>query len=169
MTAFPTATAILICASGTIIGKLNGEIAATTPSGYFAEYALIFPPTLTEYSPFTKCGAPIAKSTDSIPRVTSPFASSIVFPLSRQIIAKSSSKCCVNKLRKFNKTCARFATETSRHAGNAACASAMASRVSSLVASGTFAMTSPVVGLKTSPNRPLCPSTFCPPIKCVNV
>src|SRR4051812_45768026 len=54
MTELPTATAILVMASGTITGKLNGEIAATTPRGAFAEYTLIFPPTLTEYSPFNR-------------------------------------------------------------------------------------------------------------------
>ncbi|MCY1432930.1 hypothetical protein D9M71_489410 [compost metagenome] len=37
ITQFPTATAILVIASGTMTGKLNGEIAATMPNGSFRE------------------------------------------------------------------------------------------------------------------------------------
>src|SRR5690625_7100637 len=51
--AFPTATAIVLIASGTIAGKLNGEIHVTTPRGCFMEYELMSPPTLTECSPLS--------------------------------------------------------------------------------------------------------------------
>ncbi len=67
-----------------------------------------------------RCGAPMAKSTDSRPRVISPLASSNVFPLSLQIICSSFSIFSVIRLRNFKTISARLATDVLRHNGKAA-------------------------------------------------
>src|SRR5699024_12236772 len=46
ITALPTVTAITLIASGTMIGKLNGDTHVTTPNGCFIENVLMSPPTL---------------------------------------------------------------------------------------------------------------------------
>src|SRR4029078_9039370 len=49
--------------------------------------------------------------------------------------------------------------------GCAASALAIACSISALLAKGTFACTSPVLGLNTSPVRPELPATVLPPMK----
>ena len=61
--------------SGTIAGKLNGVIAATTPTGWLKLSTSIPRETPSSTSPFRRCGAAMAASTDSIPRPTSAKAS----------------------------------------------------------------------------------------------
>ena len=58
---------------------------ATTPSGWRSEWLSTLVPTFSVTSPFRRCGAPMANSTTSSPRVTSPRASSWVLPCSDEI------------------------------------------------------------------------------------
>ena len=67
---------------GTITGKLNGVMPATTPSGWRSEWLSTLVPTFSVISPLSSCGAPVANSTTSRPRVTSPMASSCTLPCS---------------------------------------------------------------------------------------
>ena len=48
---------------------------ATTPKGCISEKLSIPRPTLAEYSPFNRCGIPVANSTTSNPLVNSPMES----------------------------------------------------------------------------------------------
>ena len=66
--ALPHAIAGAAFHSGIIAGKLNGVIPAATPSGCRMEYTSMPVPALSVYSPFSKCGMPIANSTTSSPR-----------------------------------------------------------------------------------------------------
>ena len=70
---------------GTMQGKLNGVMPATTPSGWRSEWLSTLVPTFSVTSPFSRCGMPTANSTTSSPRVTSPSASSWVLPCSAEI------------------------------------------------------------------------------------
>ena len=76
---------------GTITGKLNGVMPATTPSGWRSEKLSMPPPMLSENWLFISCGAPQANSTTSSPRCTSPRASVNTLPCSRVMIRAMSS------------------------------------------------------------------------------
>src|SRR5204862_779296 len=67
---------------GTIAGKLNGVIPATTPSGCRIEYTSMPVDACSEYSDFNSVGRPQQNSITSRPRVTSPSASDSTFPCS---------------------------------------------------------------------------------------
>ena len=67
---------------GTMAGKLNGVMPAQTPTGWRREYESMPRPTSSEKAPFSRCGMPHANSTTSMPRVTSPRASSRTLPCS---------------------------------------------------------------------------------------
>ena len=73
---FPQAIAIGNIHIGTIAGKLNGVIPATTPKGCLIDQLSTLVPTFSENSPLSKCGIPHANSTTSSPLVKDPFASS---------------------------------------------------------------------------------------------
>src|SRR5438045_7153787 len=59
---------------GTIAGKLNGVIPATTPSGCRIEYTSMPVDACSEYSDLSSVGSPQQYSITSSPRVTSPSA-----------------------------------------------------------------------------------------------
>ena len=61
---------------GTIAGKLNGVMPATTPSGWRIDQLSTFVPTFSENSPLSTCGIPQENSTTSNPLIKEPFASS---------------------------------------------------------------------------------------------
>src|SRR3954468_16618585 len=71
----PHAIAIGYIHIGTIAGKLNGVMPATTPSGWRIEYESTSVETFSEYSPFARSAIPHANSITSRPRLTSPSAS----------------------------------------------------------------------------------------------
>ena len=73
---FPHAIAIGNIHIGTIAGKLNGVIPATTPNDCLIDQLSTFVPTFSENSPFNKFGIPHANSTTSNPLVNEPLASS---------------------------------------------------------------------------------------------
>ena len=147
---------------GTITGKLNGVMPATTPSGCRSEWLSTLVPTFSVISPLSSCGAPVANSTTSTPRVTSPMASSCTLPCSLVMSAASASWFCSQSSRNFAMMRARRSGGVAAHFGNAAFAAAMAFATSSWLASGTRAFRVPSAGLNTSLNRPLVPDTRCP-------
>jgi len=76
----PATTASGNIHSGIITGKLKGGIPAQTPSGYRYRSWSTPPETSRKVRPWSSVGAPHAKSTTSIPRLTSPRDSSSVLP-----------------------------------------------------------------------------------------
>ena len=67
---------------GTMAGKLNGVMPATTPTGCLIEYESTPVETFSENPPLSRCGMPQANSTTSRPRATSPAASEATLPCS---------------------------------------------------------------------------------------
>ena len=106
----PVAIAIGCIHIGTITGKLNGVIPAQTPSGWRNENESTSVETWSEYSPLSSCGIPQAYSATSMPRMTSPLASSTTLPCSEATIRASSSACCSTRLRNANITRERRTT-----------------------------------------------------------
>ena len=121
-TALPQATAIGTNHSGTMAGKLNGEITATTPSGWRMLYESTAVDTFSLKPPRTRAGMPQAYSTTSSPRCTSPAASSSTLPCSAVIAAASSARRALTISRNANSTAVRRARDTSRHERAAAAA-----------------------------------------------
>ncbi|CNU63166.1 Uncharacterised protein [Salmonella enterica subsp. enterica serovar Bovismorbificans] len=107
---------------GTIAGKLNGVMPATTPSGCINEKLSTPEPTLKEYSPLLRCGIPQANSTTSMPRVSSPSASDQTLPCSLTISAASSSRCFSSNTLNSKRIRARRSGVILLHAGKASCA-----------------------------------------------
>ena len=151
--------------SGTMAGKLNGVIPATTPTGCRSVQASMFGPTLRLYSPLRISGAAQANSTFSMPRLSSPTASSRVLPCSALISAAISFSFCSSNCLKRNMICARLAGGVLRQAGKASLAASMASCRVARSASPTALVESPVDGLNTAAVRPV-PATRSPLIKC---
>ena len=144
---FPQAMATGNIHMGTIAGKLNGVMPATTPKGWRREKLSTAVATWSEYSPFIRCGMPQANSTTSMPRATSPLASASVLPCSAESCAASALRSRCSSSRKRNSTCARRAGGVADQPGKALAAAATADFTSSVVASGTRPVTSPVAGL----------------------
>jgi hypothetical protein len=132
---------------GTIAGKLNGVIPATTPSGCRSAWLSTRVPTFSVISPFKRCGAPVANSTTSMPRWMSPLASGSVLPCSEERASASLSMSRLRSWTNFISTRARRCGLVAAQAGWAALAFSTAARTSPALASGHFACTSPVAGL----------------------
>src|SRR5690606_16375830 len=165
ITALPAAIAMGTNHSGTIAGKLNGEITTATPSGWRTECTSTLVEAFSVNMPLSRCGMPHANSTTSCPRCTSPSASECTLPCSAVMIAASSSLRELSSSRKAKSTSVRFARDASRHAGNAARAEAMTAETSSALARGTSPVTWPVAGFVTGAERP-SPSRAAPSIQC---
>ncbi|MCY1413796.1 hypothetical protein D9M71_292330 [compost metagenome] len=135
-------------------GKLNGVMPATTPSGWKSLQASMFGPTLRLYSPLRISGAAQAYSTFSIPRLSSPAASSRVLPCSSLISLEMTASFCSSSCLKRNSTWARLAGGVLRQAGKAALAASMACWMVARLARPTLRWASPVDGLNTSAVRP---------------
>ena len=88
--AFPQAMALASIHSGTITGKLNGVMPATTPERLQASCCTSMPGghLRADVEPFSSCGMPHANSTYSMPRATSPCASSSTLPCSLVTIGR---------------------------------------------------------------------------------
>ena len=136
--------------NGTIAGKLNGTIAAQTPTGWRIVSASIPRDTSSSTRPCMVVGMAQAASTISIMRATSARASAIVLPISVVTERASSSRRPSSPSRRANSLRARAITDTSRQAGRAARAACTAASRSVALDSGTRASTSPVAGLVTS-------------------
>ena len=135
---------------GTIAGKLNGTIAAQTPTGWRIVSVSTAVATFSRIRPCIVCGTADAASIISIARPTSARASGSVLPISRVTDRASSSWCASITWRKRNSQRARSIVERLRHPGNASRAAATAASTSAAPESGTRASTSPVAGLVTS-------------------
>src|SRR5579885_658862 len=115
--------------------------------------------------PLSRLGSPQQNSITSSPRVTSPSASGSTLPCSavRMRAISSRRSCTSSRMRK--KSSARRASESDRHAGNAAFAAWTAASTSSTEAKSTAPVCSPVAGLNTGPVRPDSPARREPPIQ----
>ncbi len=91
MKVLPQASAMGNIHSGTMAGKLNGVMPATTPSGWRMDQVSMPVPTCSVYSPLRSSGIPVAYSMFSRPRMTSPLASEKTLPCSRLSRAAISS------------------------------------------------------------------------------
>ncbi len=154
----PHAIAIGYIHIGTIAGKLNGVMPATTPSGWRIEYVSTSVETFSENSPFARSAMPHANSITSRPRCTSPFASAVTLPCSSVSSFAISVACFATSSRNANSTFVRFAIDAWRHVCEAFHADSTTSSTTVGDANATFACTSPVAGLNTSPVRSLARS-----------
>ena len=136
--------------NGTIAGKLNGTIAAQTPTGWRIVSASMLRETSSRMRPCIVVGIAQAASTISIMRATSARASPIVLPISVVTERARSSRRLLRPSRSPNRSRARAITDTSRQAGSAARAAATAASRSAADDSGTRASVSPVAGFVTS-------------------
>ena len=161
----PQAMALANIHIGTIAGKLNGVIPATTPSGWWIENTSTPVETCSLKPPFSRCGTPHENSTFSIPRATSPRASATTLPCSAVSSAASSLRCPSRSCRIRNMISERRAREVARQAGNAAFAAATARSTSAGSAKSTAWVRRPVAGLNTGPSRPEPPATSRPSIQ----
>ena len=135
---------------GTMAGKLNGTMAAHTPTGWRTVSASTLRETSSRMRPCIVVGIAHAHSTISIIRATSARASPIVFPISVVTDRARSSRRASSPSRSANSRRARSITDTARQAGSASRAAATAASRSAPLDSGTRASTSPVAGFVTS-------------------
>ena len=163
---FPQAIATGNIHIGTIAGKLNGVMPATTPSGSRKEKVSTSVDTWSEKSPLSRCGIPQANSTTSRPRCTSPRESESTFPCSSVISSASSSACAFTSSRKLNITLARELRDVCDHSTKASFAAATAAPTSDSVLRRTSACCCPVAGLNTADVRSLLPAKALPAIQC---
>ena len=150
MNALPQAIANGRNQNGTMAGKLNGTIAAHTPTGWRTVSASTLRATSSRIRPCIVVGTAHAASTISIIRATSARASPIVLPISAVTDWASSSRRASSPSRSPNRRRPRSMTLTARHSGRAARAALTAASRSAAFESGTRASVSPVAGLVTS-------------------
>ncbi len=136
--------------NGTMAGKLNGTIAAHTPTGWRTVSASTLRETSSRIRPCMVVGIAQAASTISIMRSTSARASVSVLPISVVTERASSSWRATRRSWSSNSFLARLSVETARHSGRAARATSTARSRSLAPESGTRARVSPVAGLVTS-------------------
>jgi hypothetical protein len=161
----PHARALANIHIGTIAGKLNGVMPATTPSGCLMLYTSTPVLACSLYPPFIRLGTPQANSMFSKPRATSPRASPSTLPCSLVSNVAISLRFASTSSRMWNMTSARRERFVPRQAGNAALATATAASTSATEARSTEACCCPVAGSKTTPDRPELPSTTFPSIQ----
>ena len=131
---------------GTMAGKLNGVMPATTPTGCRIEYESTPVETFSENPPLSRCGMPQANSTTSRPRATSPAASEATLPCSSVISWARFFAFALTSSRNSNSTEARLASEMRRQSRSASVAAATAASTSAGVAKSTWPLTWPVAG-----------------------
>lgn len=132
-------------------GKLNGQMAATTPRGSRIVYVSMSVET-SRWSPICIWLIPQAASTTCKPRSTSPRASGIVFPCSSVMDAARRSQSRRMRATSLNMTCCLWSTEVLRQPGKAFFAASTAACISSFVLSGTLVTILFVAGSGTSMN-----------------
>src|SRR3954468_1220239 len=150
---------------GTMIGKLNGVIPATTPSGWRNEDTSTPVDPWSEKSPLSSCGMPQANSTTSRPRCTSPRASETTLPCSSEMTSARSPTRELTSSRKLNSTLVRLDSDDCDHSANAAAAVRTASSTSSTVAGPPGACSWPGGGLNPGEVRVDEPAVALPPIQ----
>lgn len=135
---------------GTIAGKLNGVIAAHTPTGWRIVSASTFVATPSRVRPCIVVGIAQAHSTISIMRSTSARASGNVLPISAVTHSARRSLCSSSCWRNPNSQRARSIVLFAFQAGKAARAACTAWSTSLAPDSGTCESTAPVAGFCTS-------------------
>ncbi len=150
-TALPHAIATGTNHNGTIAGKLNGLITATTPRLCRIEYTSTLVEAFSVNPPLSRCGIPHANSATSRPRITSPNASLRTLPCSAVINAAIRSLSRFSNSRNRNNTWLRFASEMLPHslAPRHCLAPATTSETRSAEARSRSPVCSPVAGLNT--------------------
>jgi hypothetical protein len=147
-TALPHAIATGTNHNGTIAGKLNGLMTATTPRLCRIEYTSTLVEAFSVNPPLSRCGIPHANSATSSPRMTSPSASLRTLPCSAVISAAIFSRSRLSSSRNLNSTWVRLAREalphSSRHAFRAV---ATTSETRSAEARSRSPVCAPVAGL----------------------
>ena len=142
----PHAMALANIQSGTMMGKLNGVMPATTPSGS-STVRMSMPVETSELDePCRRFGRPQANSTFSIPRATSPLASSSTLPCSRVTAAASSSRLALSSSRSAKSRPARRVSEDEPHSRDASTAEATTTSTSAGDARATSAVCTPRAG-----------------------
>ena len=127
-------------------GKLNGVMPATTPTGS-STVRMSTPVEISELDePFSRLGMPHANSTFSMPRATSPRASSNTFPCSRVTAAASSSRLASSSSRSRNRRPVRRVRDEAPHSRDAVTAVFTALSTSAAEASATSAVCTPRAG-----------------------
>ena len=101
--------------SGIIAGKLNGVIAATTPTGWRIISSSMPEAMSSRLWPIIIDGMPVATSTFSRPRCSSPFDSPSVLPHSSVMTFARSSQCCSSSDFSLNSGWMRSPGGTRRH------------------------------------------------------
>ncbi len=155
--------------SGIIAGKLNGVIAATTPTGWRISSTSTPVATPSRFSPLSRCGIAVAASQDSIPRPTSAAASSSVLPMSRVTSSASSARWACRTARSSITARARTSGEVLRHSRCALRAAVTAASTSAAVESGTRASSSPVAGSRSSSSSAVADGVQRPSMKLARV
>ena len=107
-------------------GKLNGTIAAATPSGCRIMCSSMPAAISSQFVPWISIGMPHAVSTFSTARRISPLLSASVLPHSLVIESASSSRCCSSSVFSRNSGCTRSTTGVRRQSINARCATSTA-------------------------------------------
>ena len=149
---------------GTMKGKLNGVIAAKTPIGWRIMSESIPRETSSRFVPCMSEGMPVATSTHSIPRRTSPAASLIALPLSRVTRSASSSSAASSRYLSSKHARARSIGGVARQPGNASRAARTAWSTWDGPESGTTPSSSPLAGFTMSRVSTPSASTQLPPM-----
>ncbi|OGO57311.1 MAG: hypothetical protein A2V85_15565 [Chloroflexi bacterium RBG_16_72_14] len=137
MNVLPHAIALPNIHIGTIAGKLNGVMPATTPSGWCTWWTSTPVEACSLKPPLRRCATPHANSRFSRPRASSPSASEGTLPCSAVSRAAMSLRWWSTRFRMRNMMSVRFDSEVARQAGNAAFAAATARSTSSAEAKST--------------------------------
>ncbi len=130
-------------------GKLNGTIAATTPSGWRIMCSSMPAAISSQLVPCIIIGIAHAVSTFSTARRISALLSASVLPHSSVMESASSSRCCSSSVFSLNSGWMRSTTGVRRHSKNARCATSTAAFTSAAGESGTSASTLADAGLIT--------------------
>jgi hypothetical protein len=146
MNVLPQAIALPNIHIGTIAGKLNGVIPATTPSGCRIWYTSTPPETCSLKPPLRRFGIPVANSRFSSPRAISPSASEGTLPCSAVRWAAMSARCWSTRFRIRNRISVRRDSEVARQPGNASAAARTALSTSAADARSTSRASCPVAG-----------------------
>ena len=154
MNVFPVATAAGSIHNGTMAGKLNGVMPAHTPRGWRTVCTSTSVDACSLCMPFRASAMPQANSMFSMPRATSPRASSSTLPCSAVRARAMSSAPSFTRRRKSCNSLVRRASDDVRHSAKAALADRTARSTSSTDARPTRPASIPVAGLNTGPDRP---------------
>ncbi len=168
-TVLPAAMAIGKNHIGTMAGKLNGLMIATTPSGWRTECTSTPVEAFSVNAPLSRCGMPQANSTTSWPRVTSPERVGEHLAVFGRDDRRKLALAGVQQLAEGEQDLGALGQgRVPPGRGRPRFAAATATRRSSSAeASGSWAVTPPVAGSVTSEKRPLGPRGSAPSIQWV--